>query len=584
MRVQYSTAFDVQGESVIFSGKIGRVSPLPDPQKAPYEDCLFSAEFFPVEKDYTKTILLFPGFKNRVIFPESEHIKKDISIKAYVLPFDELPDEVQIIQQADELNDIDSEVFYVKFFELTDDIKVSYQRINRATVTIVPPKTDINANNARSKRIEAERKRIQSIIEDNGGFDEWRQKGIYSVLKEQKEINNVLFSWSGDSILKGFASKYPQYSAVEGLTALNLFLQSHGIHLIVLVWPSPEEVSADLFFPEDIKKEQYLDIKRVQLMQDLLTHDVEVIDLLPPLKEHRFAYPPLLFQAHLYDSHPASGAARVAGETIAQILKRYSDAEPETNDLFSLIEIKMRNGRQYEDHTETAVSLNGKQYSFSDDSDILFAGDSFAYHPQIASSVGAFFSYYSKKRTALHSRSGGAQRLFRTLLQAQQQTKLLDSKKAVVLSVIPSHLFLKWEIPIGYPDFKDETFEIRKYLSPENNFGDASAQWSASETPIDFSTGKIPSDIQIPPRGKVMLCLPDFEGINEGILSIVTRSPEYFELRFSENGNGWSLYTGGGLWNNNEEEILIPFQTGKEMKLLFSPNVSIVEIKYMKRL
>ncbi len=60
--VQYSTAFDVPNAKDVLTGKIGKVSPLPDPQAAPYEDCLFTAEFFPVEKDFVKTILVVPWF------------------------------------------------------------------------------------------------------------------------------------------------------------------------------------------------------------------------------------------------------------------------------------------------------------------------------------------------------------------------------------------------------------------------------------------------------------------------------------------------------------------------------------------
>ena len=586
--VQYANSFDVPEASVMLSGTIGKVSALPDPAKAPYEDCLFSAEFFSQEKDFLKTILLFPGFKDRVLFPESELIKQGISIRIHAVPFDDLSEEMQIIQQADDLNDIDSEIFYVKSFEIIDEIKGSSQRIHRAEVTITPPERDVQADEIRANRIKDELQRIEKIVEDNGGFEEWRKKAIYRELKDQKEqrtINDVLFSWK-EGCLKRFASGYPKENAVAGLQALNSFLLKKGIHLIVLFWPAPEEVVADLFFPEAIEKEQYLDVTRVQLMQELLKQNVETVDLLPPLKENRFRYPPLLFQAHLYDEHPSSGATRIAGETVSEILKRYSKKEENPKDIYSLIEIPMAEGRNYMDFKETAVSLNGKSYSFVDDADILFAGDSFCYHPQIPSSVGAFCGYYSKKRNALIARSGGAQRMFRSLLQAHQKTGLLNKKKVIVLSVIPSHLKVGWEIPVGYPDFKAETYEIRKTLSPQNQFSGVSAKWSVSGTPIDFSTGSISLDERPSSRDKIVLTLPDSEGVQEGILSVSTKSSAYYELTFLDSDNQ-VFYTGGGLrhFNNGEEEMLIPFKTGRNMQLIFSPsNITVMEIKYMKQI
>ena len=576
-------AFKIPSPTVILSGKIGRVSQLPDPQKAPYEDCLFSAEFFPAEKQYMKTILLFPGFKGRVLLPEFRAIRPGISVRVHAVPFNDLPTEIQMIQQADELNDIDSEVFVVKAVEALNVVTASPRRIRREQVSIIPPETDAIAAEARSNRIRGELARINAIAARHGGFDNWRRECIFGKLKIggtlQKEFNGVLFSWSDGAC--HFNAGYPSPNAVDGIAALNSFLLKSGIHLIVLIWPLPEEVAADLFFPDLVSKGEYLDVSRVQMMQELLSRNIEVVDLLPPLRAQRFRYPPLLFQAHMNDGHPASGATRIAGETVAAILRRYS-LERKNDDVFAIVEVPMRRGRAYKDFPEVAVSLNGKNFPFADKSEILFAGDSYDYHPQSFSSVGAFCGFYSKCRVALHARSGGAQRLFRTLLQAQRQNGLLNRKKVIVLSVIPfTNSRSSWEIPVGYPDFKAATYEVRRTLSPENGFRGVVAETSVSAKNLDFSQGCVAKDT-VPPREAIKLSLPDSQSANENILRLRIKGGSFYTLDFFEDKHPKANYTGGG--TDREDEILIDFREGRGMYLVFPPHVTILEIQYMKQL
>ena len=574
-----------------FHGKIGDVSRLPDPKTAPYEDCLFAAEFFPQEKQNCKTILLFPGFENRKIIQKNTAIKSGISVHVKAIPFDDLPEDIQLIQQANDFDDFDSDVYYVTDFESIADLGETRKIIRRSGITIVSPEADPKANEKREHRIKAEKERIDKIIADHGGIEKWRKEDIYKRMraqwdadgtdtKRQKEVEGVLFSWNR-AIIGTFSAPLPEKNAIKGLAALNDFLKRHGIHLIVLMWPYPEEVSADLFFPEIVGKDSYLDTIRVHLMQEFLNNDIEIIDLLPVLKEKRFDYPPLLFQAHLYDSHPASGAARIAGEEVAKILKRYS-FQPIT-DKFSFVDIPMSLTRSYKDYSEVAVQINGTKYSFDDNSTILFAGDSFAYHPQFPSSTGAFCSLYLNQMIALCSRSGGAQKIFRTLLQEHQSNSLLDKKRVVVLSTIPSFFINReWEIPHGYPDFKSETLEIYSTFSPTNKFETIKAVLSSTGKSLDFSNGSVNPDITSDSKDVIELHLPDLGGnIPMSLIRIKVSYNRYYTLTFSEADTPEKNYAGGGA-NNVIDEITISPQTGKDMILRIPLNVKVLEITYMR--
>lgn len=140
-----------------FHGKIGDVCPLPDPETAPYEDCLFAAEFFPQEKQNCKTILLFPGFENRKIIQKNTAIKSGISVRVKAIPFEDLPEDIQLIQQANEFDDFDSDIYYVTDFESIADLGETRQIIRRSAITIVPPEVDSKANAQREQRIKVEK-------------------------------------------------------------------------------------------------------------------------------------------------------------------------------------------------------------------------------------------------------------------------------------------------------------------------------------------------------------------------------------------------------------------------------------------
>ena len=579
---------NAEGAAIIFHGNIGEVSKLPNPTTAPYKDCLFAAEFFPKENNFLKTIILFWGFENRKLVQSSAIIKTGISIRAEVIPFDRLPKEMQLVQQANDLNDFDSEVYFCRTFEPVESMGSVQRLFHRSAVNIISPPMDKHADTLRAARISKEKERINTLIAKNGGLELWRKNNpvnkIIEILKSDKEntryslYNGVLFSYH-KSNLPRFNKRLPVANPVQGLSAMNQFLRRNNIHLILLMWPSPEEVAADLFFPEIVKIDQYLDVFRVQLMQEFLNNDIEVVDLLPLLREKRFRYPPLLFQAHLNDCHPASGANRIAAEELSDILKRFSFAAE--SDSYSLIEIPMRKGREYENKKEIAVSINGKTYNYYRGAELLFAGDSFAYHPQRASSVGAFCSYHLHKKADLHARSGGAPRLFRTLLQEHQTNGLLNGKKSVILSVLPS-FDTRWEIPVGYPGFKSETFEIIKHFSGTNGFAGITAYPVGFDEKIDFSTGHAVYDKKNMKIKDIRLSLPEVKTeAGNHFLKITTDNAGYFILTFVEN-NSKETYTNGAAAGS--DELIIPIKNGKDMSITIPSRISIREISYLKKI
>ena len=448
--------------------------------------------------------------------------------------------------------------------------------VQKPEIKVVSPVADAAANKARSEHIESEKNRIETVAASLDGQAEFYKK--FSNEKVQKKFNDVLFSM--DSSIKNFGKHLPKNNSAEGLIALNRFLLNNGIHLIVIVWPQPNEVAADLFYPELVKEGQYLDIARVELMKELLVNDVEVVDPFPALVKNRFQYPPLLFQAHLYDSLPASGASRIAGEEVANLLKRYNFPKNDT-DKWTLAEIPMRSGRTYEDKKETAVMMNEKNNAFDNKSPILFVGDATCYHPQSQSSVTSFCSYFLQQRVGMYAGGSGGPGLFKYIMKGQQTSGILNQKKVLIASVYPAHLTsASIEIPVGYPDFSATTYTIQKSYSIYDAFEGVKAVWSVSGDPIDFSAGKIPPEEPIPARNKVKLILPDYENLSQNcFLRITTKVSGAFSLSFNESDSPEVISYG----SNELDEFIIPVKTGKDMSITIPTNVSILDISYIKK-
>ena len=448
--------------------------------------------------------------------------------------------------------------------------------VQKPEVKVISPVADAAANKARSEHIESEKKRIETVAASLDGEAEFYKK--FSNEKVQKIFNDVLFSM--DPTIKNLGRHLPKDNSAEGLIALNRFLLKNGVHLIVVVWPQPNEVGADLFYPELVKEGQYLDIARVELMKELLANDVEVVDLFPVLVKNRFQYPPLLFQAQLYDSLPASGASRIAGEEIANLLKRYNFPANNT-DNWSLTEIPMRAGRTYEDKKETAVMMNGKNNAFDNKSPILFFGDAMTYHPQNPSSIASFCSYFLHQRVGLYAGKSNIAGLFKYVIKGQQESGILNQKKVVIASMYPPHLTsMNIEIPVGCPDFQATTYEIQKSFSIYDSFEGIHAAWVSSNEEIDFSEGKVTPPEKQKTRDKVKIVLPDMKDVSQkSFLQIVTESPAVFSLMFSESDS--AVVTSTGL--SGKDEIIIPIKTGKDMSITIPPNLSILEMSYLKQ-
>jgi hypothetical protein len=109
---------------------------------------------------------------------------------------------------------------------------------------------------------------------------------------------------------------------VEAIVSINKQLQARDIDLIVVVIPDKEAV-----YPDKLSKncpaDRAVNVAANQLLDDLLSQDVEVIDLYKTFRDYRTADKDATRLYQLWDTHWHNAASALAAKEIAARLKRY---------------------------------------------------------------------------------------------------------------------------------------------------------------------------------------------------------------------------------------------------------------------
>ncbi len=575
--------FDSSSKALItYCGMIGKISKLPDCATMSYADCLFSAEFHVKGQ---KIILLFPGIKDRKLVHYENFPCKDMSYVVQVLPWDELPESFRTIQIADQLDDFSSPIFYVmkidrKKEEAKDQPVPQVSKSLFSELKIHKAPENPVAKKLRRQRIQTETARINQCLQEHGGsFPAWYQEisKISFPRKSREEIVQGTLFYLPPNVSGLIPDKLDKKNcALTGLKALNDFLKQYNIDLIVVFFPEYWEVAAAVFYPDLMPKDKIIDVRRMNLIYELLQSDIEAVDMLPAISQEKFTYPPLLFQAHLQDGHPSEGAAKIAAHELAGVLSRYAFPPQLAPQAFSLQKHAMRSGREYGKYQEDAILVHGKPISLAfKEAPYMIIGDSFSYHPQSFSSTVAYLAMKTGIVPTYTGRTAGATSIFREMLRLHMGHDILNKVKVVVTITMPSFFYKPWDIPSDVI-----VNNIQAVYSQENKFHGIIA--SVAGKPIEFGPGFY-EEKQEPASKKsvplIVLTIPEvrpapecliIQYANRGILSFLSvQDATHRELQKYD------------LPNNEGGETLrftLPSQLQQPLQLEFPPGIHIIKI------
>ena len=313
----------------------------PGHKTSDYADCLYTArlrEEGAADKDGAKVVVgAIPAFLDRKL-QSGAAVKPGDHIRAVWMAFDSAPEKYRRMQTADRFGDYLSE-----YVLLTDIEIVSTRQVNEVQAPVlaetnvekIPPSRFIRQQGSgvlaerRQARLDREKARIEALLQSHGGTWKAWMKEIKGPLRRldlmgrasnfASRKGNLYFNRLPLKNYEELCEDDPLTGPVGALRLLNAELQRRGIDLIVVPFPTKEDVNAGRF--TDLPDETELNPQRLRFHRLLLDYDIEVLDLAPALRRALGQYEFVYFDNR--DVHPADGGIQVAGREIAQVLKDY---------------------------------------------------------------------------------------------------------------------------------------------------------------------------------------------------------------------------------------------------------------------
>jgi hypothetical protein len=352
-----------EGELVI-SGKLVEISPIPDPKKSLYKDCLVTAkvrvhEARPVAGAPATMVAIFWAFKDRSLQPASG-LKAGDAVSFTAVPWDRAGVDTQQIRQSDEITAVDLPIYWADTVTRADAAKLlpPLPETAKVTPTAKPDSAPAAARKddavaaQRRADMEAERKWILAALERNGGtWEAWAQKlkpfidDVNAKLRaapvqtfttgsppDQKPAPLRLLVRDGYMLGQDAITHYPPVweaiatspasGIVPGLKVFRDELALRGIDLILLPVPTKESFCSrkfsDLAPADGIVSPQLL-----RHYLELMDNDIEVINLTRGMLESDAKSEFPCYYNWTMDHHWADGGRIVGARLVAERLNRY---------------------------------------------------------------------------------------------------------------------------------------------------------------------------------------------------------------------------------------------------------------------
>ena len=467
-------AEDSEGQAGIHVvAQLVQKSPIPDPKKSDYEDCLYTAQVKVLQitskaRVPRDLILILPAFTKRALQPESKYEEGSV-IEADLLPHEKADKDRRTMQRSDLLDRFDLHAFDALSSRLSTHSAASFpsrsddyfeaapaeEKAHPAEAAPVHYPSSERAAAERKAAMDHDRETIASALKAHGGsWEKWQDEVSPMLTDLVKQIdaskekalrkNNLFYLGPhlNDYKQLGLQLQADDCPPVRVLKFLSKQLRERGIDLIVVPFPYREDVIADSFSTH-APSDGWFVPQRMHFIQKLLEADVEVIDLVQPLRAGLARYPVVFHDT--VDQHPCDGGVQVAADEIAKRLARYEVEKPSPALKFNLKQVTYSdNDRQY---AATAVTTEkGEPLDVPENagSPFIVMGDSFSrtpdYHPggegaaipmHVAYRLGVVPDYLGAM--------GNSDKVMRLL--ARQGGNYLANRKAVVFVFAPNRLF-----------------------------------------------------------------------------------------------------------------------------------------------
>lgn len=313
----------------------------PGHKTSDYADCLYTArlrEEGAASRDEARIVIgAIPAFLDRKL-QSGAAVKPGDRIRAVWMTFDSAPEKYRRMQTADRFGD-----YLLEYVLLTDIEIISTRQVSEVQAPVLAemsmeriPASRFMRQQGRGAlaerrlaRLDREKARIEALLKSHGGtWTEW-MKEIKAPLRRLNLMGrasnfasrkgNLYFNRLPLKNYEELCEDDPQTGPVGALRLLNAELQRLGIDLIVVPFPTKEDVNAGRF--TDLPDDTELNPQRLRFHRLLLDYDIEVLDLAPALRSGLDHYEFVYFDNR--DVHPADGGIQVAGREIAQVLKDY---------------------------------------------------------------------------------------------------------------------------------------------------------------------------------------------------------------------------------------------------------------------
>lgn len=304
--------------------RVVKFSPIPDPKKSNYKDCLSELELVPYQLDATAPGERFVGvvqaFRDRILSSESAWQTNDL-IYASLIPEEDMSARVKNLQRVSAVDDVTLSMAFL----------AQASRLGKRTPVKAPPRPtpDQDTREAAIARDLASITNRLAAYQMN--WTTWQEAtATYRDQLQQKVIEqggaitrDARFTFRDVSYLAHTPGENWPGPQLAVLQSMNTQLAERGIDLIVVPIPD-KEVTTWPFLLDQHPPDGIIMPYRLYLHEQLLKADIEVLDLAPALTDAWESFPQVYYDG--LDNHPADGAIQVAADQIARRLARYAIA------------------------------------------------------------------------------------------------------------------------------------------------------------------------------------------------------------------------------------------------------------------
>ena len=478
---------DTKLDSVCFQGTIRATSIIPDPERNDYDNCLYAlfveidsllSDAMPDTEIACEVIVNVPIMKDKAILSNNIFLPGD-KIWCACVEYDTMPQAIQEIQLSDDIQSYEHQQYFsIGIKKISAFSKEGNRNFAKREITILPIQTfprDEKAAALRKERIQKEIARIEEEIKKHGeSFETWKEEYKPIVEKYKKLSSEGYKGWINDSFFAagGNETAYRTKEYIEGIKPYHDYLKQHNIDLIIVRIPTKQDFAVHVLASNTFQENPAW----IEHYYECLKNDIEIVDPMPEMWEHRFDFPLFYFYHIPAEGHPFEGQAYISAKAISEVLKRYEyskteqpitleDSDFKTNDARFLWPEGNEKFNPKENIIFKQTNQNKKtigNLAVNTGSPFLFLSNSYFWYPQrsLGASVPGYTAFFLQHIPDWFYQDGIGNPMIRNLVSDPQA---LSNRKVVIMVGHPSH----WSN--SFPSFPKYITDKAKCISLENS-------------------------------------------------------------------------------------------------------------------